>query len=285
MMLKRLGIFALLAVCFFAIVIVIGGCEEGGGGVEVEVEVPPVTVPEGMVLIPAGTFEMGSNDAAAADDEQPVHTVHLTAFYMDKHEVTNAQFKTFIDENPEWGKDRIADWRHKGHYLDSWDGTDYPFGTADHPVVEVSWFAAVEYARWAEKQLPTEAQWEYAARGGLAGKKYPWGDAEPTSADANYGANVGHRTPVGEYPANGYGLYDMAGNVSEWCFDAYDAETYAESDDSLNPIATGIDTGRVLRGGSWASSAWSVRVARRSRASSVFTLGSLGFRCSRPVTP
>ena len=282
-MLKRLGIFAIFAVCLFAIVIVIGGCEEGGGGVEVEVEVPPVTVPEGMVLIPAGTFEMGSNDAEADDDEQPVHTVHLDAFYMDKHEVTNAQFKAFIDENPEWGKDRIADRLHKGNYLDSWDGTDYPFGTADHPVVEVNWFAAVAYAEWAGKQLPTEAEWEYAARGGLAGKKYPWGDAEPTSVDANYDKNVGHPTPVGEYPANGYGLYDMAGNVSELCFDTYDADFYAESDVRLNPVAIGIDTICVLRGGSWASSAWSVRVARRSRASMTFTLGSLGFRCVRDV--
>ena len=152
-------------------------------------------------------------------------------------------------------------------------------------MVEVSWFAAVEYAEWAGKQLPTEAEWEYAARGGLAGKKYPWGDAAPTSADANYDENVGHPTPVGEYPANGYGLYDMAGNVREWCFDAYDADFYAESDDRWNPVAYGTDDGRVFRGGSWFGSARALRVAARDRSSAPFTIDIVGFRCVRPVTP
>ena len=280
MMLKRLGMFAVLAVCLFAIVIVIGGCEEGGGGVEVEVEVQPVTVPEGMVLIPAGTFEMGSNDAEADDDEQPVHTVHLDAFYMDKHEVTNAQFKAFIDENPEWRKHWIADSHHDGKYLVSWVGNDYPFGTADHPVVEVSWFAAMAYAKWAEKQLPTEAQWEYAARGGLAGKKYPWGDAEPTSADANYDGNVWGTTPVGEYPANGYGLYDMAGNVKEWCSDTYDADFYAKSDERRNPTAFS-GSGVVARGGAWYLIARGLRVADRIGYTARATSDGLGFRCVR----
>ena len=273
MMLKRLGILGVLAVCLFAMAM--EDCERDDDDTD--------EIPEGMVLIPAGNFEMGSNDAAANDDELPVHTVRLDAFYMDKHEVTNAQFKAFINENPEWGKDRIADWLHNGYYLGHWDSNDYPFGTADHPVVHVSWFAAVEYAEWAGKQLPTEAEWEYAARGGLAGKKYPWGDAEPTSVDANYNENVGHPTPAGRYAANGYGLYDMAGNVSEWCFDAYDADFYAESDDKWNPIAYGIDTGRVLRGGSWYLVARGLRVARRIGFTPAATTDGLGFRCVRDV--
>ena len=263
-------------------------------------EVPTTpAVPEGMVLIPAGTFEMGSEDAEARDDEQPVHTVHLDAFLMDKYEVTNAQFKAFVDANPEWQKDNIEDRFHDGYYLWAWSGTNYPFGRADHPVVYVSWYAAMAYAEWAGKRLPTEAEWEYAARGGLAGKKYPWGDTI-TDADANYALNVeSDTTPVGAYAANGYGLYDMAGNVYEWCLDAYDEDFYAASDDSRNPIAGGMtvqelrenftsipnDPERVLRGGSSGSVAQFVRVADRDRYAPALTNANPGFRCARAVTP
>ena len=304
MMLKRLGIFALLAVCLFAIVIVIGGCREGGvevteGGVEVEVEVQPVTVPEGMVLIPAGTFEMGSNDAEADDDEQPVHTVHLDAFYMDKHEVTNAQFKAFVDANPRWQKTRIDKRFYIGNYLEHWSGNNYPSGKANHPVVYVSWYAAMAYAEWAGKRLPTEAEWEYAARGGVDGLKYPLGNTISTR-QANYNSHVGDTTAVGRYAANGYDLYDMAGNVWEWCLDEYDADFYAVSHDSRNPIAGGqtiqwildnftsippTKSFRVLRGGSWDVVAQGLRVANRGGDTPVGTPHTLGFRCARDVTP
>ena len=281
MMFKCLGRFVVLAVCLFAIS---------------EMLPPPVTeveVPEGMVLIPAGSFLMGSDDAAADDDERPVHTVHLDAFYMDKYEVTNVQFKLFVNANPQWQKSRINRRFHNGYYLDRWDDT-YPFGEGEHPVVHVSWYAAMAYAAWAGKRLPTEAEWEYAARGGLSGKKYPWGDDEPTAAYANYHRSVKDTTPVGRYAANGYGLYDMAGNVWEWCLDAYDADFYAASDDSRNPIAGGevdnfttipTDLGRVLRGGSWISDAHSLRVAFRYWGTPLGTGGNNGFRCARAVTP
>ena len=258
---------------------------------------PPEETQTGMVLIPAGTFQMGSDDPDAYADEQPVHTVHLDAFYMDTHEVTNAKFKAFVDANPAWQKDNIEDRFHDGYYLDEWNGTDYPAGQADHPVIRVSWYAAMAYAEWAGKRLPTEAEWEYAARGGLAGKKYPWGDDVPTAAHAsNNGVGT---TPVGRYPANGYGLYDMAGNVQEWCLDAYDAEFYAVSDDSRNPIAgeMGIqelrenfasiptNPSRVLRGGSWYGVAQLRRVAIRFTNTPPLTDVSYGFRCARAVTP
>ena len=213
-----------------------------------------------MVLIPAGSFEMGSADADADDDERPVHTVHLDAFYMDVYEVTNAQFKAFVDANPQWQKDNIDDRFHWGLYLDHWNGTDYPAGKADHPVVYVSWYAAMAYAEWAGKRLPTEAEWEYAASGGLAGKKYPWGDTI-TAADANYDENVGDTTPVGQYPANGYGLYDMAGNVQEQCLDALDWDFYAESDNSRNPLAGG-ETVQWLRENFTSIPGHSYRVSR-----------------------
>ena len=253
---------------------------------------------EGMVLIPAGTFQMGSENVDARDDEQPVHTVHLDTFYMDKYEVTNAQFKAFVDANPPWQKDNIDAKFHVGPYLDDWNGNDYPAGYANYPVVTVSWYAAMAYAAWAGKRLPTEAEWEYAARGGLAGKKYPRGDTI-TPADANYGKHVGDTTPVGQYAANGYGLYDMAGNVWEWCLDAYDANFYAVYENIRNPISGAVSIQelldnfasvqrspcRVLRGGSWRASAQDARVTSRSKLEPPNTFKSKGFRCARTVTP
>ena len=310
MMLKHLGTFVVLAVCLFAMAIAMGGCDEtqkmvapivtgNGGG---DTMLPPVgsaTPPEGMVLIPAGTFLMGSDDNDAQGWEKPVHTVHLDAFFMDKHEVTNAQFKAFVDANPQWQKDNIEDRFHANGYLIDWPGNDYPAGQADYPVHWVPWYAAMAYAEWAGKRLPTEAEWEYAARGGLAGKKYPWGDDEPTSADANYGKNVGFKKPVGAYPANGYGLFNMAGNVHEWCLDAWDVDFYAASDDSRNPIAGGQtiqwlrenftsipnDPARVIRGGAWYSGGYNQRVADRRRHSPAFASSGDGFRCVRDVMP
>ena len=263
-----------------------------------------------MVLIPAGTFEMGSADDDAYHDEQPVHTVYVDAFYMDIYEVTNAQFKVFVDANPQWHKDNIEDRFHDGYYLGHWDSNDYPSGKADYPGIGVSWYAAMAYAEWAGKRLPTEAEWEYAARGGLEGQKYPWGNTL-SDADANARSWGGNTTPVGGgYAANGYGLYDMAGNVWEWCLDEYDAEFYAESQNSRNPISgartiqwllenfTSIptDSDRVSRGGSFFN-VWHrgpnsstffpgtrfVRVTCRLRISPLGTYGDLGFRCVRDV--
>ena len=266
-------------------------------------------IPEGMVLIPAGSFQMGSENLS----EGPVHTVHLDAFYMDVYEVTNAQFKAFVDANPQWQKDNIDakfhQGRDRGHYLFEWTGTDYPAGKAEHPVTSVSWYPAMAYAEWAGKRLPTEAEWEYAARGGLAGKKYPWGDTI-TLADANYSeydenwdriGGIGDTTPVGQYAANGYGLYDMAGNVQEWCLDAWDPNFYAASDNSRNPIAGGetiqwlrenfttipgnTSPGRLSRGGPWFGSAHNVRVAYRWLDRPTLGNTFFGFRCVRDVTP
>ena len=257
-----------------------------------------VETPEGMVLIPAGQFQMGSNDDEAQNDEQPVHTVHIDAFFMDEHEVTNLEYKEFLLENPRWQKSRIDKRFHNGNYLHHWSGNNYPSGKANHPVTYVSWYAAMAYAKWAGKRLPTEAEWEYAARGGLAEKKYPLGNTISTR-QANYNGHVGDTTAVGRYDANGYDLYDMAGNVWEWCLDEYDADFYFVSRDSRNPISgartiqwildnfTSIptNTSRVLRGGSWLLDAQNLRVAVRFRYSPTFSLVVIGFRCARAVTP
>ena len=250
-----------------------------------------VTAPAGMVSIPAGEFEMGSNDPEAQNNEQPVHTVSIDAFFMDEHEVTNLEYKKFVLANPRWGKDRIEKRFHDGPYLNHWNGNNYPSGKSNHPVTHVSWYAAMAYAGWAEKRLPTEAEWEYAARGGLAGKKYPNGDVID-AGKANFDRNVGGTTAVGGYPKNGYGLFDMAGNVWEWCLDAYNPNFYFGSP-GKNPISgansisqvisnfTNVKTTRVLRGGSW----WSptdLRVAKRyGNLPTVTGATEYGFRCAR----
>ena len=200
--------------------------------ISVEIVTP---APEGMVLIPAGEFQMGSNAPEAQNNEQPVHTVSVDAFYMDEYEVTNLEYKEFVLANPRWQKARIdRRFHNNGSYLHHWTGNDYPQGYANHPVVYVSWYAAMAYAGWVGERLPSEAEWEYAARGGLVGKKYPWGDVIDLGK-VNYGRrNVGGTTSVGKYPPNGYGLYDVAGNVWEWCLDEYDEDFYFIADLTIN---------------------------------------------------
>ena len=243
---------------------------------------------DGMVLIPAGEFQMGSNSG----NERPVHTVYVDAFYMDTHEVTNAEYKKFIDANPQWQKGRIDRRFHNGGYLGLWNGNNYPAGKGDHPVVNVSWYTAMAYAKWSGKRLPTEAEWEKAARGGLVGKRYSWGDTIDRT-QANYRWNVGDTTPVGSYAPNGYGLYDMVGNVWEWCLDEYQGGFYATSPPQ-NPIAGGqhinllldnytdVNSDRVLRGGSWSNSTRFVRVASRRNGTPASSRSLYyGFRCAR----
>ena len=232
---------------------------------------------------------MGSNDGEF--DEKPVHTIYVDAFYMDIYEVTNAQYKKFVDANPEWGKDRIPSRYHDGSYLKHWVGNSY--GAANHPVVYVSWYSAMAYAEWMGKRLPTEAEWEKAARGELLDKKYPWGN----SIDSN---KVNYRsrgtTAAGKYPPNKYGLYDMMGNVWEWCLDAYDGNFYKVSP-RRNPIAgadsiiqatrkfTNLKSPRVLRGAAWDSSRSTLRIANRRRLNPSLTDKGSGFRCVKTLSP
>ncbi len=253
------------------------------------------TAVSGMVLIPSGTFRMGSTTGDA--NERPVHTVTLDAFYMDTHEVTNAEYVKFLNamgRHANAGRPWLAIWK-SGVRIERLGGTYRPkAGYADHPVVHVSWYGAMAYAAWVGKRLPTEAEWEYAARGGLAGKEYPWDDTID-STRANYNDNVGSTTAVGSYDANGYGLYDMAGNVWEWCLDAYNKHFYTISS-ACNPLSgpsridwllrnyTNVESNRVLRGGSWYSTAQKVRVAYRYKSSPARTNVSVGFRCASSVS-
>jgi len=223
-----------------------------------------------MALIPAGEFLMGSNDANINNDEKPIHTVYLDAFYIDKYEVTNAQYKKFMDATG-----------YKAPYY--WNDSNY--NDPKQPVVGVTWNDAKAYADWAGKRLPTEAEWEKSARGGLVGKKYPWGD-ELTHDNANYDGTGGKDiwngpAPVGSFEPNGYGLYDMAGNVWEWCADWYGSNYYANSPKSSpKGPSSGLLPMRVLRGGSWIHPiANALRVAARFSNPPMIVFNSFGFRC------
>jgi formylglycine-generating enzyme required for sulfatase activity len=162
---------------------------------------------------------------------RPVHTVELDVFYMDKAEVRVGQFKQLVNE--------------AGYSYNKWNDVDKYSPGDRYPMIYVSWNDAVAYAKWVGKRLPTEAEWEYAARGGLAGKRYPWGD-EISHDNANYDGTDGQSkwskcAPVGSFAPNGYGLYDMAGNVWEWTADWY-AKDYYQNSSAKNPLGPGLET-------------------------------------------
>ncbi|MFC1714903.1 formylglycine-generating enzyme family protein [Candidatus Poribacteria bacterium] len=220
-----------------------------------------------MVLIPAGEFSMGDVPNDGYSDEQPSHRVYLDAFHIDVYQVTNALYKKFVTDT---GHSAPKSWK------------DSRFNEPDQPVVGVNWDDAVDYAEWAGKRLPTEAEWEKAARGGLIGKRYPWGD-EASHNNANYCGISGkdnwpHTSPVGQFAPNGYGLYDIAGNVWEWCADWYDENYYARSPVS-NPRGPDSGSYRVLRGGNWAFIPYSIRVSNRDYYPPKHTYYGIGFRC------
>lgn len=237
-----------------------------------------------MVYVPEVTFMMGSEDAGP--DAQPIHKVTVSPFFLDITEVTYRQFHDFLVENPKWRKDRADRDLVDNGYLFDWNGLQYPKGLGEHPVVWISWDAAAAYAEWRGARLPTEAEWEAAARG-PDGRPWPWGWNEPDSGGVrfcNYGGNGhdGGSVPVGIYPdgASPFGALDMAGNVWEWVADWHDPEYYAESP-RLNPVGPLVGTFRVLRGGSWSVPVAWTRSMIRMRAYPARCSDQVGFRCAR----
>ena len=221
---------------------------------------------EGMVLIPGGTFLMGSDQGQAI--EAPRHPVTLRPFYMDTHEVSNREYQEYCLATgykfPEfWGMDLYK------------SGPDYP----DHPVVGVSQFDASQYAEWAGKRLPTEAEWEYAARGGLDNLAYPYGE-EADRSMSRFNDPQAAKGPVrtGLFPPNGFGLYDMSGNVWEWVSDWFSESYYSESPEH-EPLGPSGGTFRVFRGGGWHSGPGCTTVHRRNALPSHWVDFAGGFRC------
>jgi formylglycine-generating enzyme required for sulfatase activity len=251
-----------------------------------------------MVCISSSCFDMGDHFGDGVADELPVHEVCISDFEMDVHEVTIAEYAACVD----------AEGCTEPAYSTSKTRTTYYGDPAydDFPVIHVSWDQATEYCAWAGKRLPTEAEWEYAARGGLAGKRYPWGgdtpgdvNADIDCGDANYargdqwsecfdvGGLENDTHAVGTYPANGYGLYDMAGNVWEWVNDWWQVDYYSLSPTN-DPPGPATGAGKVLRGGAYHLTpggypAFSnIRVADRYRlAPAVVVYPHNGFRCAR----
>ena len=303
-----------------------------------------------MTWIPGGDFNMGSSDAEGRPDEYPVHKVKLSGYWIDVHEVTNAQFKKFVEatgyvttaeKDPDWeelkkqlpaGTPKPADsllvaaslvftppdhavpldnvsmwwsWKKGANWKHPEGPGSSIAGKDNYPVVQVSWDDATAYAKWAGKRLPTEAEWEYAARGGLKNESYSWGD-EPVEKGKpkantwqgnfpNYNNDWdGYKglAPVKSFAPNNYKLYDMAGNVWEWCNDWYGAGYYqtlvaqtsvnpagpAQSSDPMEPMVPK----KVTRGGSFmcnASYCKGYRVSSRMKSSPDTGLENVGFRC------
>ena len=245
----------------------------------------PSSGPAEMILIPAGEFTMGSDKGQA--DELPVHRVYLDAYYIDKYEVTNGAYFEF------W----IADGGPNSEYPPRSFGVKHNIGDwpevaktkPNYPVVGMGWRGAEAYCRWADKRLPTEAEWEKAVRG-TDGRRFPWGDQwEPTMLNSWIKGAL-TTTPVGSYPqgASPYGVMDMMGNVWEWCADWYDPAYYTKSP-RRNPRgppepSDSEDKMRVIRGGSWTALPIDLRCANRDAEYPGAKFFSDGFRCVRDAT-
>jgi formylglycine-generating enzyme required for sulfatase activity len=224
-----------------------------------------------MRLVPAGEFTMGSENGE--DDERPVHTVYLDAFYMDKYEVTNARYAACVADGACTPPHETSSRRRSSYY----GNPQY----ADYPVINVDWYQAQAYCEWRGARLPTEAEWEKAARG-TDGRTYPWGNNALPCSLANFANCVRDTNAVGSYPAGAspYGIYDLAGNVWEWVADWYDKNYYAVSP-SRNPSGPSSGSYRALRGGSWNDSGNGVRASTRNVNVPDYWGNIIGFRCSR----
>lgn len=244
------------------------------------------------ILIPHGQFVMGNNDKECQCYEYPAHSILLDSFYIDKYEVTNYRFKEFIDAN---GYCDSTYWtpvgwrfRQKLNLLQPkyWDDENFGINQPNKPVVGISWYEASAFAKWAGKRLPTEAEWERAARS-TDKRPYPWGSEKPDGERCNFGYIFGSTLNSSTKVAGSYelgksqdGLYDMAGNVSEWCNDWYNTDYYSKSPKE-NPQGPQYGDFKCLRGGSWYLYARFMKVTARDFGEPETRTNFTGFRCAR----
>jgi formylglycine-generating enzyme required for sulfatase activity len=236
-----------------------------------------------MVLIPAGEFTMGSDEHFG---EGPAHKVYIKAFYIDKYEITNQQYCQFLNEMGNQSENGAPWLSLKDSRIEHTNGCFMPTaGFENHPAVQVTWYGAKAYASWRGCRLPTEAEWEKAARGGFEGRTYSWGD-EIDPGMANFGQGTENTTPVGSYPSNGYGLNDMIGNVWEWCNDWYHHDYYLMSP-YQNPGGPDLGDARIVRGGGWEGPvhvyAKYLRCSYRHFLRPNRTTFYIGFRCAKSL--
>jgi len=246
--------------------------------------------PNDMVKIPGGKLIFGAGSNVESK------TVFMDPFFIDRHEVTNEQYKRFVDATGhrtpallpfeyfkkkfKWKQDGYDEYmRIAGPFL--WKNSTYPEGRRDCPVVLVSWDDAAAYARWAGKRLPTEAEWEMAARGGLTGKDYPWGNENNPARANTFESDFLGAVPVGllEKGRNSFGLYDMCGNAGEWVADWYKKNPFRNN--ARNPRGPSKGKRKVIRGGSWRRALEDSKVWTRHRDYPELTFPSVGFRCAR----
>lgn len=244
-----------------------------------------------MVRIPAGPFTMGSDrktDKNAYLVEMPQRSVYLDAYDIDKYEVTTVQYLKFVLAT---NRDPQVDWK--------FDGGNFQETMVAHPIMHVTWFEADEYCKWAGKRLPTEAEWEKAARGATDSRIYPWGNEMAGLSRANYG-RTGLSGPVRDRPerlllyppiisvfkydnaVSPYGVFQMVGNVAEWVSDWYDKDYYKTAPDK-NPKGPDKGTQKAFRGGGWIDSTPSVRVSQRNGTDPKTSMNWMGMRCARDV--
>ena len=243
---------------------------------------------EKMILIDSSCFEMGAvedcNNVCIKNipsdwykTETPQHKVFLPSFWIDIFPVTCIEFYQFVQDTK--------------YYPSNWKIIlkEIKIKNGNLPVTNVNWYDAVHYAKWTGKRLPTEAEWECAARGGMSNQLYTWGNDRPSEKNCNYGSKIGYPNSKGLYPPNHFGLYDMLGNVWEWCLDEFDDQFYANSPNQ-NPCSGDIleilenfaevKTNRIMRGGSWYQGSTYLRSSHRGWAAPNISYNSYGFRCA-----
>jgi formylglycine-generating enzyme required for sulfatase activity len=231
--------------------------------------------PDEMVTVPGGEFTMGRTKLTSDDktnmrphvllDDRPAHKVTVSSFRLDRHEVTNRQYEVFLKST-----------NNPAPY--HWVGGRYAEDAAEVPVYNVSWTEANAYCAWAGKRLPTEAEWEHAARGAKESMDYPWGDqASPKQARFNVTTGPG---PVAKFPPSDFGVFDMAGNVAEWTADWFDGEYYKrnENTDPKGPLTGDY---KVIRGGAWSDSPRRITVFFRNWVRPTQRTPNIGFRCAQ----
>lgn len=229
-----------------------------------------------MAYVAGGTFIMGANQGDST--YQPKHQVKVAEFYMDRWPITNAEYKKFVDATNHPIPNYSVSWCETSAYNWNPDTRMYPEGKADHPVVLVTWNDAMAYAAWAGKRLPTEAEWECAARG-LTGRRYPWGDDFEADHCNCKEAGLGQTSPIGYFSPNGdtpEGVIDMVGNVWEWTNTLFRGYPYDPDDGRESRDAAGF---RVLRGASWVNDANVAHALSRLDGDFQF-YNNVGFRCA-----
>jgi formylglycine-generating enzyme len=233
-----------------------------------------------MIVVPAGSFPMGvpDGDRDGGRDEYPRHEVFVDTFAIDKYEVTNGLYLTFVKSTGH----RVPQ-NPKNPTRNLWQGDSITDSLVDRPVINVDWFDAAAYCKWAGKRLPREAEWEKAAKG-TSDRRFPWGNVEPTAKYLNYNQRwIGEKTlmPVGSYEAgkSPFGVYDMAGNVWEWVYDWYDAQYYEKSP-KKNPQGPEAGVKKVIRGAGWQNETPTVRIFTRVESDPTIRNESTGFRCA-----